>query len=108
MAKTKEQKAAIVEKLEDGLKAASAVFVHFTGVSVAEESAMRRSLRGDGVSYFVAKKTLIKRALDKLGHKHDDMPLKGEVAVAWASGDDATAPARPHPPPPPAPQHQQT
>ena len=95
MAKTKEQKAVIVEKLEDSLKtAASAVFVHFTGVSVAEESVMRRSLRGDGVSYFVAKKTLIKRALDKLGHKHADLPLKGEVAVAWASGDDVTLSAR--------------
>ena len=95
MAKTKEQKAAIVEKLENALKeGVSAVFVHFTGVSVADETAMRRGLRTDGVSYFVAKKTLIRRALEKLGHKHDEVPLKGEVAVAWANGDDATAPAR--------------
>lgn len=94
MAKTKEQKGAIIEKLEAGLKAGTAVFVHFTGVTVADESAMRRSLRGDGVSYFVAKKTLIRRALEKLGHKHDELPLKGEVAVAWGGGEDATAPAR--------------
>ena len=106
MAKTKEQKAVIVDKLEDAFKtAASAVFVHFTGVSVADETAMRRGLRSDGVSYFVAKKTLIKRALQKLGHlpapgssrqagKHDEVPLKGEVAVAWSVGDDATLSAR--------------
>ena len=102
MAKTKEQKAAIVGKLEDSLKtAASAVFVHFTGITVADESAMRRSLRGDGVSYFVAKKTLIRRALESLGHlptgqagKHADVPLKGEVAVAWSEGNDATLAAR--------------
>src|SRR3990167_9852933 len=95
MAKTKEQKAVIIEKLENALKnATSAVFVHFTKVTVAEESAMRRALGKDGVSYFVAKKTLIRRALDKLGHKHDDLPLKGEVAVAWASGDDVTLSAR--------------
>src|SRR3989344_4303751 len=95
MAKTKEQKAVIVDKLEDAFKtAASAVFVHFTGVSVADETAMRRGLRSDGVSYFVAKKTLIKRALEKLGHLHDEVPLKGEVAVAWSVGDDATLPAR--------------
>ena len=95
MAKTKEQKAVIVGKLENSLKtAASAVFVHFLGVTVADESAMRRSLRGDGVSYFVAKKTLIRRALESLGHKHADVPLKGEVAVAWSEGNDATLAAR--------------
>ena len=94
MAKTKEQKAVIIEKLENALKnATSAVFVHFTKVTVAEESAMRRALGKDGVSYFVAKKTLIRRALDKLGHKHDDLPLGGEVAVAYGIGD-ATASAR--------------
>jgi len=95
MAKTKEQKAAIIDKLENALKeATSTVFVHFTKVTVAEESAMRRSLRGEGVSYFVAKKTLIRRALAALGHKHDDLPLEGELAVAYAAGDDTTASAR--------------
>jgi len=95
MAKTKEQKAVIIDKLEDALKnAASSVFVHFTKVTVAEESAMRRALRAEGVAYFVAKKTLIRRALDKLGHKHDELPLEGEVAIAYGGGADATAAAR--------------
>jgi len=95
MAKTKEQKAVIVDKLESALKGGtSSVFVHFTGLTVADEMAMRRSLRGEGVSYFVAKKTLIRRALDKLGLKHDELPLQGEVAVAWGSGENITAPAR--------------
>ena len=95
MAKTKEQKAVIVEKLETAFKkGVSSVFVHFTGLTVADEMAMRRSLRGDGVSYFVAKKTLMRRALESLGHAHADLPLKGEVAVAWSEGDDATVSAR--------------
>ncbi|RJR13601.1 50S ribosomal protein L10 [Candidatus Parcubacteria bacterium] len=95
MAKTKEQKGVIVEKLEGAFKeGTSAVFVHFTGLTVADEMAMRKSLRKDGVSYFVAKKTLIRRALEALGHKHEDVPMKGEVAVAWTTGDDTTAPAR--------------
>ena len=95
MAKTKEQKAAVVEKLEGALKSgASAVFVHFTGLTVADEMTMRRSLRGESVSYFVAKKTLIRRALDKLGHKHEELPLKGEVAVAWSTDNDITLTAR--------------
>jgi len=95
MAKTKEQKAEIIERVENALKeSVSTVFVHFTKLSVAEESAMRRALRGDGVKYFVAKKTLIRRALDKLGHAHAGVPLEGEVAVAAGGGDDATLAAR--------------
>lgn len=95
MAKTKEQKAEIIAKLESAFKGAtSAVFVGFTKVTVADESAMRRQLRADGVSYFVAKKTLIRRALENLGHAHAELPLEGEVAVAYSSVADATAPAR--------------
>ena len=95
MAKTKAEKAAIIEKLEKGIKdASSAVFVHFSQLSVADETAMRRSLRAEGVSYTVAKKTLIRRALDTLGYKHEELPLEGEVAVALGVGDDVTAAAR--------------
>ncbi len=94
MAKTKAEKAVIIEKLEKALKeGVSSVFVHFSRVTVAEESAMRRALRKEGVSYFVAKKTLIRRALNALGHKGDDAQLDGEVAVA-SGGSDATAAAR--------------
>jgi large subunit ribosomal protein L10 len=94
MAKTLDQKKEIVAKIESSLKgAASTVFVHFSKVTVAEESAMRRALRAEAVGYTVAKKTLIRRALDKLGHKHDDLPMEGEVAVAYG-GNDETAVAR--------------
>ncbi len=95
MAKTKAEKGVIIDKLEDAFKnGASSVFVHFTKVTVAEESAMRRQLRKDGVLYFVAKKTLIRRALEKLGHAHAELPLEGEVAVAYGGGQDATAASR--------------
>ena len=95
MAKTKAEKGVIIDKLEDAFKTgASSVFVHFTKVTVAEESAMRRALRGSGVSYFVAKKTLMRRALEKLGHAHQSLPLEGEVAVAYGGGEDATLAAR--------------
>jgi len=92
MAKTIEQKKEVVAKLEASLKnAVSAVFVHFSKVTVAEESAMRRALRADAVGYTVAKKTLIRRALDSLGYKHDDLPLEGEVAVAYGGTDETVA-----------------
>ncbi len=95
MAKTKAEKAVVIEKLENAFKdSASSVFVHFNKVTVAEESAMRRALRAEGVSYFVAKKTLIRRALDKLGHAHADVPLEGEVAIAYGGGEDVTVASR--------------
>lgn len=97
MAKTKEQKGEIVSKLESAFKnASSSVFVHFTKVTVAEESAMRRKFRTDGISYVVAKKTLIRRALDRLGFAHKDVPLLGELAVAHDSDSqgDPTSAAR--------------
>lgn len=95
MAQTKQQKVEIVTKLEDAFKnAATSVLVHFKGVNIGEETEMRKALRGAGVTYTVAKKTLIKRALESLGHKHDDVPLEGEVAIAYGGEGDVTAPAR--------------
>ena len=85
----------MVQKLSDALKTAtSAVFVNFKGMNVADETAMRRALRGDKVIYSVVKKTLMLRALEGLGHLHKDVPLAGEIAVAYGSGDDVTAAAR--------------
>ena len=65
MAITKAKKQTILEKL-DGVKtdAASIVFVKFSGMPVTESTKMRADLRDRGVSYFVAKKTLMKRAFD--------------------------------------------
>ena len=97
MAKTKAQKKEITDKLESAFKAAaSTVFVHFRGVTVKEESEMRRALREAGVKYTVAKKTLIGRALTALGHKHEEVPMDGEIAIAYnvSGSDDSTAPAR--------------
>lgn len=97
MAKTKAQKKEITDKLEKAFKdAASSVFVHFKKVTVAEETAMRRQLRAEGVGYTVAKKTLIRRALAALGHDEATLPMEGEIAIAYnnAASGDASAPAR--------------
>ena len=95
MAKTKAQKGQIIDTLADSFKAAtSTVFVHFRGITVADETAMRRALRTDNVKYTVAKKTLINLALQKLGHTTEGMTLDGEVAAAYGGGEDATVAAR--------------
>jgi large subunit ribosomal protein L10 len=95
MAKTREQKGQVIDALADAFKSAtSTVFVHFRGVNVADETAMRRALGNESVKYTVAKKTLIRLALQKLGHSTDGMTLDGEVAAAYGGGEDATAAAR--------------
>ena len=94
MAITKQKKVEITAKIADAVKdAASIAFVHFKGLSVADTSAMRRSLRANGVGYYVAKKTLIKRVLGEQGYAGTLPELPGEIALVW-SKDDATAPAR--------------
>lgn len=93
MAITKEKKKAISEKLEGIVKESKTmVFVGFKGLPVAETTSMRKELREQGVGYFVAKKTLIDRAL-KGGSFEGEVPeLPGEVAVAYST--DAIAPAQ--------------
>lgn len=94
MAITKDKKRDILAKLEDALRGASAaVFVRFHKLTVADATALRKALKGEQVGYYVAKKTLIKRALGAQGYAGELPELEGEVALAWGMGD-ATAPAR--------------
>jgi large subunit ribosomal protein L10 len=89
---TKAKKETILEKLEGIRKdAASIVFVHYKGLTLGNTTAMRKSLREKGVGYFVAKKTLMKRAFGDTFT--GTMPvLDGEIAVAYST--DAIAPAQ--------------
>ena len=92
MAITKEKKQTILAKLEEVRKdSESIVFVQFNKMAVNDTTAMRANLRDLGVGYFVAKKTLMKRAFD--GSYEGTMPeLEGEIAVAYSA--DAIAPAQ--------------
>jgi large subunit ribosomal protein L10 len=93
MAITKQKKAEIVEKMEGIVKDASTlVFARFTGLTVAEQNEMRKTLRGAGVGYTVAKKTLMRRALDSAKFEGEVPVMEGEVAIAYAK--DEIAPAR--------------
>ncbi len=94
MAITKAKKEDIVGKVAEAISdAASVVFVHFKGLSVKDTSAMRTSMKEEGVGYYVAKKTLLKRALEARGYQGTLPELGGEIAIAW-SKDEATAAAR--------------
>ena len=92
MAITKDKKKSILEKL-DGIKnSESIVFINFKGLPVAETTAMRQELSKSDVAYYVAKKTLVKKAFNEAGIEGDMPQLEGELAVVY--GNDATGPAR--------------
>ena len=94
MAISKDKKREIVAKLNDAFKEASSIaFVGFTKLTVADASKLRMELAQAGVRYFVAKKTLIRRALTERGYTGELPELPGEVAVAWTTSD-VTAPSR--------------
>lgn len=79
--------------LEGAMKGEATVFVGFTGISVSQETAMRRAMREAGLGYRVVKKSLMRRALSALGHDAPELP--GEVAIAYTkSSTDVTAPAQ--------------
>src|SRR5690348_15002280 len=83
MAVTREKKAEVLSKLKDIFgRVSNAVFVNFHGLTVGDASEMRRSLHGEKVTYYVAKKTLLKRALEEAGLSGDIPELEGEIAVA--------------------------
>jgi large subunit ribosomal protein L10 len=93
MAITKQKKEEIVNEIQQAVASAqSAVFTQFHGLTVGEVNQLRSAMNEAGVSYRVAKKTLLKRVLDASLIKGSYPELEGEVSIAWA--DDLIAPAR--------------
>lgn len=88
----KTKKEEMIKELGQAIKEApSVVFVNFHGMTVHNETALRKELRDQGVSYKVSRKTLLKRVL--AGAATGEMPeLKGEVAIAYSK--DQIAPSR--------------
>jgi large subunit ribosomal protein L10 len=95
MAITKQKKQSVLAKLADAAKEAKAIaFVGFSKLTVKDVSAVRKELAKEGVSYYVAKKSLIRKALTDHGYQGEMPELPGEIAIAWTAGEDTTAPAR--------------
>lgn len=92
--KVLESKKAKVEQLTELLKGSvSGVIVDYKGITVEEDTQLRKELREAGVKYFVEKNTMLKRAFDNIGMEGFDEVLNGTTAIA-VSADDQTAPAR--------------
>ena len=81
---------AIVDDITD---AQSIVLVDYRGLTVAQDTELRKQLREAGIVYKVCKNTMMKRAFEGTDFAQLDEYLEGPSAIA-ISKDDATAPAR--------------
>lgn len=83
-----------VAELSEKLKGAvSGVLVDYKGITVEEDTKLRRELREAGVEYFVEKNTMLRFAMKECGLDGLTSVLEGTTAIALST-DDQTAPAR--------------
>ncbi|QCX33825.1 50S ribosomal protein L10 [Caloramator sp. E03] len=87
----KEQK--VKELTEKFQKAQAAILTSYIGITVEEDTELRKKMREAGVEYKVVKNTLTLRAAKEAGYSEIEKYLVGPVAIAF-SYDDPTAPAR--------------
>jgi large subunit ribosomal protein L10 len=87
-------KQAIVADLKEKLSTAKgAVLTSYSGLTVAQDTQLRRKLREAGVSYNVVKNTMTRIAAKEVGLDGLTEYLEGTTALA-VSFDDAVAPAK--------------
>ena len=92
-AKVLESKKAVVEALSGKIKeATSVVFVDYKGITVAQDTDLRKQFRDAEVEYTVVKNTLTRFAARDCGYDFDEV-LNGTTAMACTTGDPI-APAR--------------
>ena len=77
-------------KLENSV---AGVIVDYKGISVADDTKLRKELREAGVEYFVVKNTMLKLALAGSSMEGMSSVLEGTTAIAIAN-EDRIAPAR--------------
>ncbi|KMZ54282.1 50S ribosomal protein L10 [Dorea sp. D27] len=89
-----ELKQPIVDTIAGEVKdAASVVLVDYRGLTVAQDTELRKQLRDAGIIYKVYKNTMMKRAFEGTEYAALEEHLAGPSAIA-ISKEDATAPAR--------------
>ncbi len=93
MAKIEEKKPVVTEisELLDGAK--SAVLVDYRGLTVEQDTALRKTLRENGVTYKVYKNTMLNFAIKGTEFESLAKHLEGPSAIA-VSKTEATTPAK--------------
>ena len=92
-AKVLESKKAVVDALTGKIQeASSVVFIDYKGITVAQDTELRKQFREAGVDYTVVKNTLTNFATKNCGYDFSNV-LNGTTAMASTTGDPI-APAR--------------
>lgn len=80
------EKQQYVAELRESLKSACVgVIVSYKGITVAEDTKLRKDLREAGDTYRVVKNTLLSRALKDAGIEGLDQVLEGTTAIAYSN-----------------------
>ncbi|HEL1586720.1 TPA: 50S ribosomal protein L10 [Streptococcus suis] len=88
------KKAELVDAVAEQMKAAtSIVVVDARGLTVEQDTVLRRNLRGENIEYKVIKNSILRRAAEKAGLEGLVELFVGPSAVAF-SNEDAVAPAK--------------
>lgn len=87
------KEAKVAQLVENFKKAQSAILTSYIGITVEEDTALRKKMREEGVEYKVVKNTLTSMAAKEAGYEELGKYFAGPVAIAF-SYDDPTKPAR--------------
>ena len=87
-AKVLSEKQAIVAELTEKIqKATAGVIVDYKGITVEEDTALRKECREGGVDYAVVKNTLLRFAFNNTGLNDLDNLLNGTTSLATCASD---------------------
>ena len=93
MAVTAQKQSTVAELTEKLSQAKGAVLINYRGLTVAQDTKLRRKFRENGVEYRVIKNTLTRIAAKQIGIEGMEPYLEGPTAMAY-SAVDPVAPAK--------------
>lgn len=93
MAVTAQKQSTVAELTEKLSQAKGAVLINYRGLTVAQDTKLRRKFRENGVEYRVIKNTLTRIAAKQIGIEGMEPYLEGPTAMAYSAADPV-APAK--------------
>ena len=85
---TEAKKATVAELKEEFSAAKTTIVADYRGLTVSDIQAVRRALRGEGITYRVVKNRLAKIAAEEIGNTELTQMLEGPTALAMGAGDE--------------------
>ncbi len=88
-----EAKKTAVEEIKNLISSSkSIVLVDYKGINVSDDTALRKTMRENNVTYKVIKNTLFNKACEQLGIVGLEESLNGTTAFAFSGEDETAAP----------------